>query len=307
MLSTHAVCVNAGRAFHGAGTNCNQVNCPPPFGACCFADGSCQMLSPGECGGTGGTYLGNGTTCNPDNPCGEGACCFADGSCTETTLVLCNQVGGAFQGAGTTCDAAGCPQPPTGACCLPSPGAPGCAQVDAELCALAGGEYQGDGVPCVPNPCEPGACCLPDGTCELLRLLECLEADGLPGGPGTSCPGGFGPACPVTGACCVFNGQCLLVPEQDLVPASEYCTLFLGGVFQGLGSTCTPNPCQPPTAGDFDDDADVDLRDLSFFVNCFGQTAGPGSACAPADIDVSGEVDLPDVLEFVDLLVGPGG
>jgi len=246
-LEPHAACVNAGSTFHGAGTNCNQINCPPPFGACCFADGTCQMGPADQCG-AGGVYQGNGTTCDP-NPCGEGACCFADGSCTETTRVLCGQINGAFQGAGTTCLEADCPQPPTGACCLSNPSGPGCAQVDAELCALAGGQYLGDGVPCVPNPCQPGACCLPDGTCPLLRVHECLDAGGAPSGPGTSCDGdGFGPACPSSpGACCVALGQCSPVPDQDLVTDAEYCTLFLGGVYQGPGSTCTPNPCpQPP-------------------------------------------------------------
>lgn len=37
-------------------------------GACCFADGTCQILTGTDCAGAGGTYQGDGTACEP-NPC----------------------------------------------------------------------------------------------------------------------------------------------------------------------------------------------------------------------------------------------
>jgi hypothetical protein len=39
-----------------------------PDGACCFADGSCQVLTSAECSSQGGSYQGNDTDCDP-NPC----------------------------------------------------------------------------------------------------------------------------------------------------------------------------------------------------------------------------------------------
>jgi len=37
-------------------------------GACCHADGSCDVLLEDDCSAAGGTYQGDGTTCDP-NPC----------------------------------------------------------------------------------------------------------------------------------------------------------------------------------------------------------------------------------------------
>ena len=46
-----------------------QVGSSPPItGACCFVDGSCQVLTQSDCTGVGGTYQGDGTSCDP-NPC----------------------------------------------------------------------------------------------------------------------------------------------------------------------------------------------------------------------------------------------
>jgi hypothetical protein len=40
--------------------------------ACCLANGTCTLLTPGECQLAGGSPLGAGTTCDP-NPCGATA------------------------------------------------------------------------------------------------------------------------------------------------------------------------------------------------------------------------------------------
>lgn len=37
-----------------------------PTGACCFADGTCLVLGQTACGEQGGNYMGNGTTCDPN-------------------------------------------------------------------------------------------------------------------------------------------------------------------------------------------------------------------------------------------------
>jgi hypothetical protein len=78
---------------------------PPPTGACCFADGHCQVLTVSGCTGLGGTYQGDNTTCDP-NPCPpplKGACCFATSGCLELTASFCTSNGGTYQGDNTVC------------------------------------------------------------------------------------------------------------------------------------------------------------------------------------------------------------
>jgi hypothetical protein len=40
----------------------------PPVGACCFASGDCLLGTEASCEGAGGTYMGDGVTCDTD-PC----------------------------------------------------------------------------------------------------------------------------------------------------------------------------------------------------------------------------------------------
>jgi len=94
---------------------CDPNPCPePPPGACCFADGSCQVLSPSECLEAGGAFEGPGVACDP-NPCDqpppEGACCFPDGTCQYLTQENCEGGGGAWVGEGAPCDPNPCPPP----------------------------------------------------------------------------------------------------------------------------------------------------------------------------------------------------
>jgi hypothetical protein len=124
--------------------------CPAPMvltGACCFADGSCLVLSADDCSGQGGNYQGDNTTCNP-NPCPQptGACCFGDGSCQVLTAADCGGQGGSYQGDNSSCNPNPCPQP-TGACCAPDGS---CTVTTGADCA---DNYLGDGTVCAPNPC----------------------------------------------------------------------------------------------------------------------------------------------------------
>lgn len=45
-----------------------RLPCPSPVGACCLADGDCVLLDATRCAEGGGTYLGDGASCEP-NPC----------------------------------------------------------------------------------------------------------------------------------------------------------------------------------------------------------------------------------------------
>ncbi len=75
-----------------------------PTGACCFTDGSCTITAATTCAAQGGTYQGDGTSCNP-NPCPQptGACCLPNGSCITTTAGNCSAQSGVYQGNGASC------------------------------------------------------------------------------------------------------------------------------------------------------------------------------------------------------------
>jgi len=89
----------------GFGSGIGVVVCPtvPHEGACCFTDGTCQMLFADACVAAGGTvYQG---ACDP-NPCPPppptAACCIGE-SCSIVTESLCVGAGGTWY-PGITCD-----------------------------------------------------------------------------------------------------------------------------------------------------------------------------------------------------------
>ena len=57
----------------GLGRVCDPNPCdqPPPVeGACCFVDGTCQVMTADDCSVAGGGYEGDATVCDP-NPCDQ--------------------------------------------------------------------------------------------------------------------------------------------------------------------------------------------------------------------------------------------
>lgn len=124
---------------------------PPASGACCFADGDCTLLQPGDCSLQGGTYQGDGTTCSP-NPCPQptGACCFGDTSCTVLSAIDCSLEGGQYQGDDVPCTPGLCPLL-TGACCFNDGSCDELTQAD---CGSAGGTYRGDNSICDVDTCD---------------------------------------------------------------------------------------------------------------------------------------------------------
>ncbi len=81
-----------------------------PVGACCFADGSCDLITQDDCVSEGGAYNGNDSSCATANCPQPGACCFEDGTCEDSLLgAQCSSFGGAYQGDGSTCDETNCP------------------------------------------------------------------------------------------------------------------------------------------------------------------------------------------------------
>jgi hypothetical protein len=156
----------------GWGEGQNDCPTPPEPEACCFEDGTCELLLPGECDQAGGVFYGG--PCDP-NPCPPPmwACCFEDGSCVMLDEQTCLGQGGILWLPGVICDPNPCPPPPA-VCCYDNGD---CAVLIEEDCIASGGTFRPDlGQSCDPNPCPPpppmGACCLADGSC-----VETLEAD----------------------------------------------------------------------------------------------------------------------------------
>jgi hypothetical protein len=73
------------------------------IGACCLADGTCQITTEDACQEMGGDYKGDDSSCDECRP-GEpkGACCLP-GGCVITTEADCKKAGGEYKGDGTTC------------------------------------------------------------------------------------------------------------------------------------------------------------------------------------------------------------
>lgn len=90
--------------------------------------------------------------------------------------------------------------------------------------------------------CQPGvgACCLPNGTCEIKLIEECHAIAGaLYRGDGSVCAEAN---CPIpTGACCFSNGFCTVLTQATClgIPGSTYRG---HGVACGAGSTCPAPP-----------------------------------------------------------------
>jgi hypothetical protein len=139
-----------------------EVHGAPFTEACCFTDGHCENLAPFFCLEQGGQPMGAGTTCDtvvcPGSP-DQGACCYGDVAplCVVTDPLTCQmQYFGQWKGPGTTCD-----------------------------------DLDGDGIAdiCQSGPEQPEACCMPDGTCQMLPPLDCLSLGGDPKGAGARCLG----------------------------------------------------------------------------------------------------------------------
>lgn len=231
----NTTCTQQGGTFQGEGTNCGQVNCPLPTGACCVGGpfGSCSIVTENECNTNGGAWVGPNTQCTPgicDPP--VGACCIpATGNCVDFDEATCNGVGGIWQGAGTTCATTVCF--PVGACCLPD-GSCVNNQTPAE-CSALNGTFQGHQTTCgsVTCPLPTGACCLSNGNCFVFTQPTCASVGGSWKGMGTNCADGNG------------NGQ------------ADAC-----------------EPPAPACPADLNDSNSVDVQDLLILLGAWGPCAG---------------------------------
>lgn len=159
-VMTQTECTTASGVFQGILTECSQVSCPQPTGACCFeSTGGCLDRTQSVCIQLGGVWSGPGTTCATTVCFPIGACCLPDGSCVgEQSPDACEALGGTFQGDETVCGEVTCPDP-VGACCTVTGS---CLVETQENCEIASGAWAGAGTDCTDadqndtaDVCEP--------------------------------------------------------------------------------------------------------------------------------------------------------
>ncbi len=254
-----------------------------PTGACCdTAWGVCtDDVAEADCVVGGGVYVGDNTVCavSPEVTCpGFSACCWSNGACEEKkTRDWCEERDGDYLGDGITC--VDC-EDQRGACCTDT-GL--CLFILEEACdAMTTGPdeyFQGIGVEC--DPCIKGACCLPDGGCEVRRSDRCtpdVEPGVIYGGDDEECDPG---AC-TRGVCCKPNETCentvasmCTAIDDEFHPslACEAGTCFVGaccnfggctdetlaacnaaeGIYQGAGIECLAGLCTLGSCCELDD------------------------------------------------------
>ena len=104
------------------------------------------------------------------------------------------------------------------------------------------------------NACKEGACC--EGTtCTVKPACQCVPS-GVCCGPDTTsvsgvtkprCRSELQADCTQRGGTWVVGGVCITDEKTGL--SGAYCDTLTGGtpnkVFKGVGTVCTPNPCNP--------------------------------------------------------------
>ena len=124
-----------------------------------------------------------------------------------------------------------------------------------------------------PVNCAPasGACCLPNGTCDIRSEAQCAQAGGTYRGNGTDCATANCP--PPLGACC-FGTSCLNLSEADCANAAG--TWLGAGVACSQGNTCPTGACCLP-------DGSCEIRSEASCVASGGIFRGVGAVCGTAN------------------------
>lgn len=144
-----------------------------------------------------------------------------------------------------------------------------------------------------------GSCCLADGSCVETLQGACVQLEGsVYNGDNTTCA----TARCAAGACCTSEG-CVLDKTQaeceDAPPAG------LGGIFQGIHSTCENRICCAIPFADVDWDGDVDQDDFGAFQICYSGLGAAPTGCECLDRDMDGRIDSLDFTWFSDCFTGP--
>ncbi len=215
-----------------------NIVAPPPLGACCVSGNACNTgVTRSWCDGQGGIWQGDGSSGCTDCPPILGACCVGGNTCYGgVPRSWCDGQSGVWQGDGSQ----GClnciPPPVTGACCIDGDTCYG--NVTLSWCDSGDGVWQGPGTEACSNCPAGGACCVGGNDCQLgVTQTWCGGQGGAWQGDGsTSCTNC--PPPPITGACCLPSGTCLILSNSE-------CT-SLSGSYLGNDTQCFPIPCSLP-------------------------------------------------------------
>lgn len=256
---TQAGCASSNGQFHGRGTRCFSEECG---GACCygFSQGLefCEIFDQRSLcsydpeGFPFIAYRGDGTLCTKivggeevsacETMASYKACCLPDGSCMNTTQAVCTApwIQGTFVSAGTCATIAPNQCPNLVSRCCFNDGS--CDLISGNACTARGGSPVVGQTTCPSGACNSlaGACCTNTGVCSMKTATQCNTDEGFYQGDDTCCTGTANCdaplTCPVYGACCRANGDCL----ENQTPAQ--CAT-VEGAFGGPASTCAAANC----------------------------------------------------------------
>ncbi|MBT4585160.1 MAG: fibronectin type III domain-containing protein, partial [Phycisphaerae bacterium] len=181
--------------YHGDGSVCGDIDCPPPVGACCVGTVCVENSTVSQCEAFSGTFYGDGVSCSEgtcDSP-PTGACCIGE-VCSVINEADCVSGGGTYQGNGSSCTGDPCAST-AGACCTDEL----CLVTSPEDCDAGGGIFLGSGTDCSGSPCALGSCCVTE-VCVEVPEQQCIDFNGVFNGAGTLCADD---PCSPLGACCV--------------------------------------------------------------------------------------------------------
>ncbi len=267
-IVTSVACASSG-AFQGRLTVCSPDPCPAFAGACCDSStGACHASLPSGCPFITGTsfFLGVGTTCTPARCLAT--CCTGNFACVLTPVLNCDTRGFAVA-YGVSCTPTTCDR--VGICCVSQDGT--CFLTSSDNCPAPGGTFQFISSVCTPGRCV-GPCCL--GAACAVRTL-----DGCPGRELASFGATCSPdPCPgLVGACCQSSACSLAI--EFAAGAGGGCH-DAGGLFMGVGTTCSPNVCMGACCNAASGScvvADSETCVQSFHAHYFGAAACTPNPC----------------------------
>jgi len=151
---------------------------------------------------------------------------------------------------------------------------------DIEACEILGGAWRAETYECDDDACSEAPCCLTDGTCVI--ALDFWHCNNFFDGYWHGGESSCTDIVCTESACCLPDGSCL-------VTNNDYQCTDMGGLFRFPGSVCAD--CCP---ADLDGGGRVGFGDLMQLLGAWGRCP----ECA-ADLDGNGSVGMPDLSDLL--------
>jgi hypothetical protein len=123
-----------------------------------------------------------------------------------------------------------------------------------------------------PEAVTPGACCYPDGSCEVVEATQCT---GVYQGDGTTCEE---VECPAPEACCFEDGSCADLLAEDCIGQ--------GGTPQGADTDCATVECPTPPAACCFEDGSCDVLEETACLDAGGEFHPEWPTCDVAECEI---------------------